>query len=48
MAVELLMSSICLNITCDTIFNASSSNGLEEQTYFYDFNDTATSADVKG
>lgn len=41
MAVELLLSSICLNVTCDAI-----SDNIET-TYFFDFNDTATSFDVK-
>lgn len=41
MAVELLLSSICLNLTCDAISESV------EKTYYFDFNDTATSLDVK-
>uniref|UniRef100_A0A336K8J6 CSON003923 protein n=1 Tax=Culicoides sonorensis TaxID=179676 RepID=A0A336K8J6_CULSO len=41
MAVELLLSSICMNITCDSIAENI------ETTYFYDFNDTASSFDIK-
>lgn len=41
MAVELLLSSICLNITCDAIPEPTLS------TYYFDFNGTATSFEVK-
>lgn len=42
MAVELLLSSICLNISCDAIQPEN-----VKTTYFFDFNDTATSFDIK-
>lgn len=43
MAVELLHSMICLNMTCDAFINDPSI----DQTYFYDLNETDSSLTVK-
>lgn len=40
MAVELLLSSICLNLTCESIPEV-------DPTFYYDFNETASSFEVK-
>lgn len=47
MAVNVLISSICLNISCDAI-NSSPQSELEEKIFYYDYNDTQTSAFLKG
>lgn len=50
MAIELLLASICLNVTCDVINNGTlgTTEPVDENLFFYDFNDTDTSASVKG
>lgn len=47
MGIESIMSALCLTMSCNSLYNGTIPNDFIDQTYFYDFNDTETSAAVK-